>query len=346
MKFKVFGFHKRMYKWIAFVSVVLITIVCVTYYLLLKSYNATDKEKIKTEPSEGSFLEHFLIEFQDSSFILSVVYALFLFIVGLYLTSMSTKVQNLYYRRKEQYKNLKKLNEILSVEKSTDISDKNIRSIIIMHQGFTGRISDQKGRSYIQQEGFNYTKKFLKLEKDILLQHGSLVEIINLKLNKYIDCYGLNKKHRNIFITDLDIFLNETDSWINDRLELTENQLILFNQYIKKVILLCSRQIRNNNKRKIKFNKIMLRSNRKNKSIISRIEDVYGARLQNDIMFEDNLIINLSELENLIKAIDNKILTYDDLQELFSEQNSELLEAFELINNRIYELKEMIEDGH
>ncbi|SFM42212.1 hypothetical protein SAMN03159341_13226 [Paenibacillus sp. 1_12] len=345
MKYKVFGFHERLHKWLASMSVVFITIGCVVYYLLLKKYNTTDQEKINIKPSKGSFFEHFLIEFQDSSFILSVVYALFLFMVGLYLTSMSSKVQNLYYRRKEQYKNLKRLNEVLSVEKMNDLSDRGIRSVIITHQGFTGRISDQKQRPYIQQDGFRYTAKYLKLEESILLEQGSLVEVFNLKLNKYIDCYGLSKKNLNVFITELDTFLYEIDSWVENRLELTEVQLISFKRFINKIVLAYSKRIRNYTKSKVKLMKIMLRSQRKNKVIISRIEEVYGARLHNDIIFEDNLTQNLYVLENLIKAIDNKILTYDDLQELFSEQNSELLEIIESINSRIYEMKEMIEDG-
>lgn len=344
MTFKVFGFHERFHKWLAFMSVVLITIGCVTYYLLLKAFNTTFQEKINLEPLKDNFSGYFLIEFQDSSFILSVVYALFLFVVGLYLTSMSTKVQNLYYRRKDQYKNLKRLNEVLSVEKMNDLSDQSITSVIIMHRGFTGRLSDQKQRPYIQQDGFSYSARYLKLEESILIGQRSLIEVFNLKLNKYIDCCGFNKKQRNIFVTDLDKFLINTDTWINDRLDLTESQLNLFKQYIDNIVKMCSKQMKKYTKSKVKFKKIMLRSQRKNKGIISRIEDVYGARLQNDILFEDNLTHNLYELENLIKAVDNKILTYDDLQELFSEQNSELLEVLESINNRIHELKEMFEE--
>lgn len=337
MNFKVFGFHERLHKLFATISVVSITFGCVAYYLLLKRYNAG-----KVSPE--NFFENFLIEFQDSSFILSVVYALFLFIVGLYLTSMSTKLQNLYYRRKEQYKNLIRLNEVLSAEKVTDISDDKIMSSIIIHQSFTGRNIEKKRKPYILQDGFSYSSKFLELEESILLQRRTIVEIYNLKVNKYIDCYGLSKKHLNIFISDLDKFLVEVDNWIDNNLEVAETQRTSFKNYLGKVIQASSRDRRKHKKSKVKYKKIILKSKRKVNGLISKIESVYGARLQNDLMFEDNLTFNLFELENIIKALDNKILTYDDLQELFSEQNSELHEVINSINDRIYELKKLFED--
>lgn len=185
MKIKVFGFYERLHRWIAFVTVVLITIGCVVYYLDLKENSVAG-----TKEAKG-----LVIEFQDSSFIIGVVYALFLFIVGLYLTSMSSKVQNLYYRRKEQYKNLNRLSEVVSLELMENVSDDKFVSRIILHRGFTGRLGENKRRPYIIEDGYKYTSKYLKLEEDLLELRSKLIGFLNLKINKYIDCYSLEKKH-------------------------------------------------------------------------------------------------------------------------------------------------------
>lgn len=226
MKIKVFGFHERLYQWIASVSVVLITIGCVVYYLELKENSVAGNKEAKV----------LLFEFQDSSFIIGVVYALFLFIVGLYLSSMSSKVQNLYYRRKEQYKNLNRLSEVVSIELMDDISDDKFVSRIILHRGFTGRLGENKRRPYIIEDGYKYTSKYLKLEDDLLEQRSKLIEFINLKINKYIDCYSLKKKHLNVFLHDLDKFLLDINSWTDEHLEVTEIQRKTFYDYIRKLV--------------------------------------------------------------------------------------------------------------
>ncbi|MEK4449415.1 MULTISPECIES: hypothetical protein [Paenibacillus] len=249
MKFKVFGFHERLYQWIAFISVVLITTGCVAYYLVLKDYSATGNKAAN----------RFLIEFQDSSFIIGVVYALFLFIVGLYLSSMSSRVQNLYYHRKEQYINIKRLSEVVSVDLMHDVSDDKYVSMIILHRGFTGRLGEKKRRPYIIEDGFKYTSKYLKLEDDLLSLRSKLLELYNLKINKYIDCYSLKKKHLNVFIHDLDEFLLDINSWIDKHIEVTEIQRKAFLDYIRKLVATVSKMTRNIIETNLSLSEYMLR---------------------------------------------------------------------------------------
>lgn len=334
MKFKVFGFFEKLYKWIAFISVVLITVGGVAYYLVLKDNSVAGNKDAKG----------FIIEFQDSSFIIGVVYALFLFIVGLYLSSMSSKVQNLYYRRKEQYINLKRMSEVVSVSRLDDESDDKVESKIIFHRGLTGRLGEKKRRPYIIEDGYKYTSKYLKLEDDLLSLRSNLVQFFNLKINKYIDCYSLKKKHLNVFIYDLDKFLLDIDIWIEKHLEVTEVQRKAFVDYIRKLVVTVSRDNKKHNRNKLKFKRTYVKSAREVRKITSRIEKIYGARLHNDIKFEDNLTMSLNALEDLIKGLENKTLTDEDLLEMLGDQSSELLGEINSIHARLHELQEIIED--
>src|SRR5690625_223026 len=76
------------------------------------------------------------------TFIISIVYALFLFVIGTYMYNMSSKTQNLLYRRKNQYINLKILYSMYSSEVFSDNEDR-LFSFINMNKGFTGRFKEK-----------------------------------------------------------------------------------------------------------------------------------------------------------------------------------------------------------
>ncbi|NWL87468.1 hypothetical protein DMN77_07610 [Paenibacillus sp. 79R4] len=333
MRFKVFGYHERFYQWIAYISVVLITIGGVGYYLVLKENSVAG-----TKDAKG-----FLIEFQDSSFIIGVAYALFLFIIGLYLSSMSSKVQNLYYRRKEQYINLKRLSNMVLDKRLDNVSDDKVKSKIIFHRGVTGRLEEKERRPYIIEDGYKYTPKYLKLEDDLLLIGSKLTKFFDVKINKYIDCYSLKKRHPYVFIHDLDDFLLNTENWIDKHLDVAEAQRTALVDYIRKLVNANS-DIKKHNRNKRKFKRVYIKNDRKVRNITSRIEKIYGARLHNDIKFEDNLTISLNALEDLIIGLENKTLTDEDLLEMLGDQSSELLGEINIIHARLHELQEIIED--
>jgi len=109
------------------------------------------------------------------TFIISIVYALFLFVIGTYMYNMSSKTQNLLYRRKNQYINLKILYSMYSSEVFSDNEDR-LFSFINMNKGFTGRFKEkgEKVKPYIQQEGFSFKPKYIQLEKLFLDEWGDL----------------------------------------------------------------------------------------------------------------------------------------------------------------------------
>lgn len=212
---------------------------------------------------------------------------------------------------------------------------------------FIGAILDDLERKsedpYVIEDGYNYTSSYLKLEDDLLSLRSKIIEFFNLKINKYIDCFSLKKKHPNVFIHDLDKFVLDTENWIDKHLTVTEEQRKALVDYIRKLVN-ASSDNKKHNRNKRKFKRIYVKSDRKIRDITSRIEKVYGARLHNDIKFEDNFTFSLNALEDLIKGLENKTLTDEDLQEMLGDQSSELLGEINSIRNQLYDLKELIED--
>lgn len=148
----------------------------------------------------------------------------------------------------------------------------------------------------------------------------------------------------NVFIHDLDECLLDINSWTDKHLEVTEVQRKAFVDYIEKLVATVSQDNKKYNRNKLKFKRIYVKSAQKVRTITSRIEKVYGARLHNDINFEDNLTISLNELEKLINRLADKTLSYDDLSELLSDQNNEFQVEINSVHARLHGLKELIED--
>lgn len=95
MRFRIFGWHELAYKWIALVVTVALTTCSIKWSL----------------------------EHQTDQFTVSIIFALFLFGVGIYITNMSSMVQNEFYRRKEQYLNMRNLRVVFALEKLDSFSD-------------------------------------------------------------------------------------------------------------------------------------------------------------------------------------------------------------------------------
>ncbi|KLU53417.1 hypothetical protein EL84_14070 [Paenibacillus sp. VT-400] len=161
MKFYIFSKHERFYKVIAFSLVFIVTIACIYFYINLNNTLKSNELNILT-------------------FVLSLFYALLLFIIGIYLTAMQNKSGNLFYRRKQQYRYLKSLRLSYSGKFTLDVDAKTLHHTIIFLQILTGRIDSDK-KVPIPQDGFEFTNKYLKLEKTFLEYRASLDKIDSKK---------------------------------------------------------------------------------------------------------------------------------------------------------------------
>jgi len=199
MRFRIFGWHELAYKWIAFFVTVALTF--------------------------GSLKYHELHPTDD--FIVSIIYALFLFVVGIYIANISSTAQNLFYRRKEQYLNMKNLKLALSLEKLDSLTDDSVKSFIITHQVFTARSwtpTDRTPRPIVRTEGFTYMKSYIELENGILKELQKLGQDMELEIRQHIESNGLKTKVRYIHVSEMDRITRDVEAWIVTHLELDNRQ--------------------------------------------------------------------------------------------------------------------------
>ncbi|XKH52006.1 hypothetical protein LG275_13800 (plasmid) [Chryseomicrobium palamuruense] len=316
MKFRIFTLHEIIYKWVAYLSVVFISIASVVYYVLSNNYSAKDKPLLNSD---------------ELTFILSVLYALFLFVITVYLTSMSDRIRNMFNIRKEQYRQLKKLSEVYKVEGIEERDkDRELLSFLFMCQAFTGRTEKEEMKPYIKQKGFSYTNRYLRLEKSFIEQHSKLQIELNDRINNYINARNLKKTVVNVFILERENFFTNVDSWINNRLDLDSDQIREFHYFVDRLRLDLKKKIKRLKKTEKKLMENNVRISKKAKTNIIRLERVYGEKLIESINAEVNFVSNLQVLENLINELKSKMLTYDDMQEIAEEQ---FLEVHEYLNN-------------
>lgn len=320
MNFKVFGLHEKIYKFLVYGIVIISTISCIYYYI--KTVNKSD------------------------TFIISIVYALLLFIVGIYITTMQNKVQNSFYRRKDQYHVMKKLNALFLTTDTNSCSDDDLRSFIIFHKGFTGRThdgyKDKENPIYIDPDCFNYKNSFIILENKFIENQSVILHILNVKTNEYIDGNHLNKKVPYILISKVIEFLEDTSGWCEKNLELTTLQLEDFIEYIDKILEGSNKIIKEFKITISNLNKKHLKYSKKIKSIINKIENIYGERLFNEINKNDTIAHKFGVLEDLIKEVDRNMATYESHNELHEELEG-VFNSTQEIKLKIDELSAMIE---
>lgn len=284
MKFKVFTIHEIIYKWVAYLSVFIFTVTCIIYF-------------VKSNNKSG-----------DLAFILSVLYALFLFVITVYMTSMSEKIRNLFYIRKGQYEQLLRLSEVSNtldktVEYESFSTIDNFLSNIFMFKSFTGRTDNEKIKPYIKQDGFSFTKKYLILEKSFIEQYKNLREDLNDNNSNYVD---IHNKEVSSLSCDLKKKVNELDKIME---ELKKNNI----------------EINKNAQKNIK-----------------RIKRVYGKKLIESLNTENHFFTNFQVIGNQINELKDLIFTYVDVQEIIEEQFDVVTETLRQINLKLESIDENV----
>ncbi|QSO48354.1 hypothetical protein [Alicyclobacillus mengziensis] len=320
MKFRIFGWHELTYKWIALLVMVALTFGSLKYHA--------------SHPTDD--------------FVISIIYALFLFIVGIYTANMSSTVQNLFYRRREQYLNMKSLKLALSLEKLESLSDDSVKSFIITHQVFTARSwtpTEQTPRPIVRTEGFTYKKAYIELETDILNELRKFAQDIELGVRQHIECNRLKQKVRYINVSEMDKISRDVDAWIDAHLELDEQQTNDFKRFINLFVMTREKEIRRYEKKKEKFRKLNLKYVDKVNKIIQRIERTYGDRLKFELEEKHDLKYRLNVLEELITNVKENLLDDDDIERIVGDKLDDISSNLEAINSEISHLREDVEDS-
>lgn len=209
MKFTVFSIQEIFLKWIVIISV--------------------------SSVSTASILYYFQLVDKGDTFIISILYALFLFVLALYVTSISNNIHNSFSRRKDEYINLKKISPFFSkVNTLTEYDD--IKKFIISNKALSGRLDNmkeemdkQKMTPYITEDGFNFSQRYIKVENEFCEQHDEILKDWNKKINEYIVLNKLNNKVNYIHLNNIEKLID--CSWWEEYLDLNPIQRRNYNIY-------------------------------------------------------------------------------------------------------------------
>ncbi|MGG3234257.1 hypothetical protein ABEP17_12330 [Priestia flexa] len=315
MKFKIFKIRELIYKKLTYSFVFIITVGCIALY-----FYKNDSEEI--------------------AFIISLFYALFLFIISIYINNEAAKIQNLFHRRKEQYRSLKDLAEIY---KPTSWDKDDLLSYIIFVQGMTGRIGDGK-RSFIRINGFEYTDKYLKIEKSYLNLRKDLHTLLNDEINKYIPSKKLTKKVRNVFIHDITKFFADVIGWLDDHLDLTEKEKNEFLNFIESFRRVNKKKFKQWERATNKIKRMIRKTSEKCQGNMLKIEELYGEMLFETINEENAIYTNFNVLEKLIQEVKNEVLVYSDFEEITDEYYQKVHDQLEILHRKLNLIKEEVEE--
>lgn len=315
MKFKIFKLRELIYKNIAYTLVFIITVGCIVLYFYKR-----DSEEI--------------------AFIISLFYALFLFIISVYINNMSTKIQNMFHRRKEQYRSLKGLAEVY---KPTSWEKEDLLSYVIFVQGMTGRIGEGK-RPFIIINGFEYTEKYLKLEKSYLVLRKDLHALLNDEINKYIPSNKLTKKVRNVFVHDITKFFADVNGWLEEHLDLTAKERVGFLNFIEDFCNVNKKKFKEWDRTTNKIKKMIRKTSEKCQKNMLRIEEVYGEMLFETLSEENVLYTNFNVLEKLIQEVKDETLVYSDFEEITDKYFERIHDYLKVLERKLELIKEEVEE--
>lgn len=323
MKFRIFTFQEYIYKWLSYSIVIIFTFGSIGLYIYVSSN--------KNEASSKALLNS-----DELTLIISIGYALLLFIINIYMTNVSSKIQNLIFKRKEQYINLK---ELASFYK--DRPDRNLSSFIDLSRILTGR-AYKEIKPKIKQDGFVFTNKFNKLENLYKEHEINLSKNLNYKIKIFINTRNMKTKSYS-FIYRLEEFLFDFDNWVQEKFESPSDQR-QFKYYADRLFEENKKEISQFKRSRKQLIKVHSNINKRANTHVQKLEEIYGERLIELVNSEYNLLANLQVLEQLIKELEVKVLSYDDFLELSSDNNVTLEAYLKHIEHKLEMVSKNVED--
>lgn len=323
MKFNIFSFQEKHYKKIGLVCTLLFTYIGIYTYLHSLKIQATNNNLI--------------------SFVVSIVYALVLFILGLYLSVQSTRVENRFLVVKDYYISLCRLQELFSGKILAKDSYYDIHSFVSFHQLFTAR-TENNDKPIIKGDFFRYKTNYLKGEEKFLSTYSELLNQINKSVGDYIEQNSISKRVPYPHVHKIEDFIYNHKYWIERHLNLTGHQIQSFNdfqeQFLKDKKYLIKKIKKETTFLILKNQKI----GKKIKSYRNRIEAVYGYKLHREIERDDLIKNSLYDINSLLKKIISQTSSFnsDDIG-MVSKLKEEISELSILIANQGSSLETIID---
>ena len=321
MKFEIFSLYEKYYKKVTYFIVLVATAGIIYYYICLAE--------------------------QADTFIPGILYATFLFVVGVYLSNLSQRIDGRIYERKEYYIALTKLRNLLKDISESVNTDNDTRLKIITFQTFTSRTEGMKQSGvepYIKECGFKFEESLQRLEEKYLNMSGKLQSKITQAINDYIKSYNLDINPNSFH--EMSLFHTDYDEWCEN--EVTDPiQVEELKEYIYKTIERNRTEIDEvdtvRNELVRCYSKYLSAINKN----LKRLEDTYGNRLQYLINTEFMQECSIKNILSKLEKIQNNQIDYSEintLEDKVSANSEDLQNLFEKLVEIEVNIIESIQD--
>lgn len=275
----------------------------------------------------------------DVTFILSIVYALFLFVIGLYINERTAKIQNDFFIRKEQYLNLNQLSGMLSLNDNTR---QDLFEYLITAKALTGRSSKNfKGPIIMKMNGINFSKRYLTKEESYLSINKSIAELIRCEVDSYIKNKELKPRVLHTHIHNIDEFIDTSRKWSDNYLKLNDEESLEFISHIESIKKQNSKLFRKYYKNANILINIVQRSKKKCDFTLTKFKEIYGNQLNYSLDADELLHRNFQEIKEKITGLENIILS----EETYIIYSREMKRLFEQISYKLDEIDNLIQDN-
>lgn len=332
MKFYIFSWSEKYYKFVTAIITIAVTIGCFVYY-----NNLVNK---------------------SDTFVMATTYAAFLFIVGLYVSYKTNNISNKLYERKNEYITLKRLDEIFNTSSMTSLTSyEDIINAIITFQVFSGRngikvsndkkktaitkmvpldfliepkpkvenIAIQQKKHYINQIGFKFMTKLQKREDDYINCYDNLKLNFHSSVNKYISDNGIVLTILGRF-SELYFMGVDCENWCNQYVaEESKDKKEELIQFIYQTIKNNQVEFNSLEKKKKKISQYYKKCNKQIQDNLTRMNSIYGNRMEFIINTKEDLMI---EIENVLDEIER-------IKQLIESKNSDMIDKLNECNDNI-----------
>lgn len=319
MKFNVFTFEELRYKVLVFLLVVVITIATVFAYLNVPKGTDTG----------------------FTSYVLSITYALLLFIVGLYITHMSSKKQNMFLKRKEQYKSL---HQLLNLYETDAFKENYDEMYNVVFSQVLMRNAKPNGNSLISFKGYEQTEKYLNIEKEFLSTTKEINELLNKEVKNYVAAKKIKMKVKFLFIVDKTIFFKDVKKWAEEHLDLSDIETVEFVQFANNLPNAHNKIFKKMNKTSNKLKKERNIAHKKCKNNIRNIEEMYGDLLVESLKEEKELSSNFLFIQQLIQELKEELLKESSFESNMETYFYKIETILNRIDNRVISVEQEVED--
>lgn len=287
MKFNIFSIYEKIYKVLIYFIVGVVTVGDVFYY-----FSLNDK---------------------SDTFIVSILYAMFLFVVGLHLSYMDKKIGDKIYNRRNTYVNLLKVQQLLSIADRSSSNPSRFYNTILLFQLLSGRTEQDPSKEekinsvnpnlqfqdkkplYIEENGFVFLDKINKVERE----YTDLKSRLNEKFNKAVSSYfeKNNIKLDIIHFYEDNFLYKNYDEWCDEHIQEDYETKEKVKEYIYKVIESLKNELNILETKENNVKKYYYKCLKKTNQNIKKLESNYG-----NILY---LTDYNSKINEIIECIDN-----------------------------------------